>query len=641
MRQTTRVQMTGAPQSYKNRLGVVDRGLYALFSRHADEPAHSTDRRRYRAAGLETSFDLYIARVYGIAWGTGIATAVALFAGSMLLPAELLAPVGSFLAEGLPVVNHDLTPGLSRLSVALAVATVVGICSRWLVIRAGRVYLGRVAAARRAEIERTLPGAVRYLRVLASGSSDRREMLERVANQQAYGATADSFQQVLNKATLTGNLDAGITEVARDTPSRDVLAPFLLKFREHASQSRDSLESYLEMEGRLLSQQQERTHERASGYMELVAELFVVLLVFPALAVLILTVASVLSPELAETVTTPVGEASYRLLLVYASVAFVLLVGGASALTVASLRPADHGAPSYQRPSSWRDVLRTTTRNPASAAVVCLVPGGVVTAGLWMLGYSWMNVVLLGYAAYGIPVGVVASRRAAIDDAKDREIQDFVHAVSGHVSLGMPFPDAVQRVAEDVDFGPLQPDVEALAFNLSLTTGVDETDDVRAAALDRFVDLVGTPLASQTVGLVVGALAAGSNTEKVFETLETEIGRLYHQRKALRSRLMVYVAVGWTTALLVVGVVVAVNATVLDGFSQLSSVAGSTGGMALDPEAVDPPRDRERFYLVTQATVLACGWFAGVASRGRYEALLHSGVLVFITYIVFTGLGVV
>jgi hypothetical protein len=237
-------------------------------------------------------------------------------------------------------------------------------------------------------------------------------------------------------------------------------------------------------------------------------------------------------------------------------------------------------------------------------------------------------------------VGLVAVRRKRRDDAKDREIRDFVHAVSGHVSLGRPFPDAVARVAEDVDLGPLQSDVDALAFNLTLTGSADRGADGQAAALDRFVDQVGTPLASQTVGLVVGAIQAGSDTEHVFETLETEIGRLYHERKALRSRLLVYVAVGWTTGLLVVGIVVAVNATVLDGFAQLSTVSDASTGIALDPSAVDPARDRERFYLVTQATVIACGWFAGMASRGTYEALLHSGLLVVVTYIVFTGLGV-
>lgn len=619
-------------------LGPLDSGLYALFARHADSDRHASDRKRYRAAGLNTSFDVFLARVYGMAWVSALVVAFCVAGLAALAPTG---PLEAFLADGLPVVNRAPFPATSSVVAGLLLAVVCGATSRWLVVRGGRFYLSRMASARRADIERTLPGAVRYLRVLASGSNDQREMLERVAEQDAYGATADSLQRALNKATLTGSLDEGLAMVARDTPSRDLLSPFLLKFREHASQSRDSLAGYLELEGRLLSQKQQRAHERASGYMELIAELFVVLLVFPALAVLILTVASVLSPALSAEVQTPLGATTRRALIVYASIAFVLAVGASAAWTVAALRPTDRSIPTYERPASPWATLRTATTNPASAAVVCLGPALAVGASLVSLGAVPANVLLLGYAAYGIPVGVVAVRRASRDDAKDREIQDFIHAVSGHVSLGQPFPAAVERVSREVDFGPLQSDVESLAFNLSLTTSVDETEDVRAAALDRFVDQVGTPLAAQTVGLVVGALEAGSNTEDVFETLETEIGRLYHERKALRSRLLVYAAVGWTTALLVVGIVVAVNATVLDGFTQLSGVAGSTQGMSIDPNAVDPERDRMRFYLVTQATVLACGWFAGVASRGIYEALLHSGLLVVITYVVFTGLGVV
>jgi archaellum biogenesis protein FlaJ (TadC family) len=620
-------------------IGRLDRGLYALFSRHADRQVHDRDRRRYRAAGLDTGFDVFIARLYGLAWGVAVAAAVVLLLSVLFLPSTVTGRILGFLADGLPVLNRTTIPSIPRLYVGVVLACLAAVVLRWLVLRAGRVYLARLAATRRREIERTLPGAVRYLRVLASGTNDQREMLRRVADQEAYGATARSFRTALNKAALTGSLDEGLSMVARDTPSRDLLSPFLLKFQEHAAQGRDSLEGYLQMEGRLLSHRQERVHERASGYLELVAELFVVLLVFPALSVLILTVASVLSPELTETVPTPVGPLMVRTLLTYASVLFVLAVGAGAAWAVVALRPTDSATPSYERPSGIRATLETTHSNPASAAVVLLAPALLVTAALWTLGYNPANVLLLGYAAYGIPVGVVAVRRAKLDDAKDREIRDFVHAVSGHVSLGRPFPDAVKRVSREVDLGPLQSDVEALAFNLGLTTSADETADVRASALDRFVDRVGTPLSSQTVGLVVGALEAGSDTERVFETLETEIGRLYHERKALRSRLMVYVAVGWTTALLVVGIVVAVNATVLDGFSQLSDVAGSTGGMSLNPEAVDPERDRALFYLVAQGTVVACGWFAGTASRGRYEALLHSGLLVLVTYVVFTGLG--
>jgi len=39
--------------------------------------------------------------------------------------------------------------------------------------------------------------------------------------------------------------------------------------------------------------------------------------------------------------------------------------------------------------------------------------------------------------------------------------------------------------------------------------------------------------------------------------------------------------------------------------------------------------------------MLACGWFAGAANRGRYDALLHSAALVAVAYLVFAGVGMV
>jgi Flp pilus assembly protein TadB len=322
---------------------------------------------------------------------------------------------------------------------------------------------------------------------------------------------------------------------------------------------------------------------------------------------------------------------------VYGSAGFVLVVGALAAYLVEAMRPRGFSWSGHER-STGLGRLANTPSNPADAAVVLLAPALCVAALLWEYGVDPANVVLLSYAAFAVPVGVVAVRCARIDDAKDREIQDFVHAVSGHVSLGRPFGDAVERVAADVDLGPLNPDVAELAFNLSVTT---RGEDVRAAALDRFVERVDTQLAAQTVGLVAGALDAGSDADAAFEALQAEVGRLYHEKRALRSRLLVYVAVGWTTAVLVVGITVAVNTSVLDSFAQLSSVsnAASSGGLSIDPGAVDLQRDRYRFYVVTQATMLACGWFAGAASRGRYDALLHSGLLVAFAYAVFTGVG--
>ncbi|MCT9095698.1 type II secretion system F family protein [Haloarchaeobius sp. HME9146] len=620
------------------RDGLLDRLCYALFSRHADRRRHDADRKRYRATAIDVPFDLYVSRVYAGSWLVGLACAA--FGGwlTLALGDRVMTTVVDFLAAGVPVLAPGTVPSLPPLAHALAVALVLGGGGKWVTRLFGGRYLKWVAAARRTDIDRTLPGAVRYLRALSTGSDDQRDMLRKVAdNREAYGETAVAARTVLNKAALTGSLDAGLRIVARDTPSRDALAPFLLKFREHADQGAAELTSYLQMEARMLGHRQTRDRDRAEGFLELLAELFIVLLVLPALLVIVLTVMSVLTPGLNQPTPTPVGPVTARQLIVYGSALFVLVVGWCAASLVGHLRPPN-GVPSYRRPSGVLQTLATATTNPASAAVVWALPALLFVLVVFVLGERPVSAILLGYVAYAVPVGAVAMRRAGVDDAKDREIKDFVHAISGHIALGRPFAEAVSLVARDVDLGALDADVADLAFNATLTT---RTGDLRAQALARFVDRVGTPLAEQTMGLVTGALDAGSDVETVFDTLQTEVGRLYHEKKALQNAMLVYVAVGWTVALLIVGIMIAVNTYVLDSFAQLSAVSTPGTGFALDPNAVQVDREHFRFYVVTQATMLASGWFAGMANRGWYDALLHSGSLVLVAHVVFRGVGMV
>ncbi|GAA0245249.1 type II secretion system F family protein [Haladaptatus pallidirubidus] len=625
--------------SGKNALGILDRALYALFSRHADHTRHDRDRKRYRATDVNASFDVFLSRTYGLSWAVFLATFCWAFLVTVAVPESVLAGMASFFHDGLPVLDRIRVPNVPRTHAATGLAVVCATLGKRTTVWFGGLYLGWSASARRSNIERTLPGAVRYLRALSSGSDDKIAMLRKVADrEESYGDTAVAFRKVLNKAALTGSVEDGLRIVARDTPSRDVLAPFLLKFREHAEQGPDALEQYLQMESRMLSNRQSRTRQQAQGFLELIAEMFIVLLVIPALLVIVLTVMSVLSPGLATAAPPPFGWLSVRALIIYSSGAFILVVGAGAAAVMSSLRPADQSAPRHPRSTQVSELLKTILVNPANTAVLAVPLIFCVGGLLWMLDYALVDTILLSYVAFALPVGLVSVRRSRIDDAKDREIKDFVHAVSAHVGLGRPFSKAVHRVARDVDLGALQSDVTDLAFNANLTT---RNGDLRRDALTRFVENVGTPLADQTIGLVTGTLDVGGDTETVFDTLQVEIGRLYHQKKALRSNMLVYVVVGWTTALLIIGIMIAVNAYVLDSFSQLSAVSNSNAGLALDPNAVQPARDRHRFYVVTQTTMLACGWFAGYASRGFYEALLHSAALVAVAYFIFAGAGMI
>lgn len=633
----------------------LDRGVYALFARHADRSRHDRAREWYRAADLRIGFDRYLARAYALSWLVGLWAAALTVLAGLVVPAGWLAALAAVAHDGLPLVQRLSWPALPRFPVAVGLGLLAGWLARRGTVRLAGTYLRWVASARRAAIEWTLPGAVRYLRALATGSDDGRTLLGQVAAADAYGETSAAFRRVLNRAALTGSLDVGLRRVARDTPSRETLAPFLLKFREHADQGADALSQFLEMESRMLSHRQARARQRAEDFLELVAELFVVLLVLPALLVVVVTVLAVLAPGLSEPVSTPLGGTTPRALLAYGSAVFVLVIGAGATALVASLQPPSAAPPTHERPGGLGTLL-TAPRNPASAAVVAVVPGLAVLGAALALGYPPARATLLAYVAYGLPVGLVAVRRARLDDAKDREIRDFVHAVAGRVTLGRPLADAVAAVARETDLGELSDDVADLAYRLDLAAAppspgagdADQPDastaDGRTAALDAFVESVGTPLAEQTIGLVTGALELGGDPEAAFETLQTEVGRLRHERKALRSSMLVYVAVGWTTALLVVGIVLAVHGHVLDGFAQLSAVqdaGGSAATTALDPAAVDRARSGRRFYWVAQATMLACGWFAGTAARGRYEALLHSAALALVCHVAFAAAGVV
>ncbi|QRY24969.1 type II secretion system F family protein [Halobacterium sp. BOL4-2] len=606
-------------------LGVVDRTLCALFARHADRDRHTTTRTRYREARPGVGFGAFVARVYAVSWLACAAVGAAVSVGGVASGVRV------------PVLNEG-----QQVAGWLACGALVGAAAKRATVRAGDRYLAWRAGLRRAAIRATLPGAVRYLSVLASGTPSERDLLARAAARTgAYGETAAAFRGVLATAELTGSVDRGLRVAARDTPSQALLAPFLVKFREHAAQGPDALRQYLDMEARMLADSRERAQERAASALELVAELFVVVLVLPVLVAIITTVVSVLAPGFSAPVAVPhtTHTTTVRALLVYGSAAFVLGVGALAAWLVGALRPRGLTWNAHRR-SRGVAVLTNAPRNPADTAVVAALPS--VGVACWLAAHELgaVNAVLMGYVAFALPVGAVAARRARIDDAKDRELQAFVHAVAGHVGLGRPFGGAVSRVARGVDLGALNPDVDDLAVALAATT-TPRAGGVRRAALAGFVERVDTQLAAQTVGLVSGALDAGSDADATFEALQSEVGRLYHEKRSVRSRLLVYVAVGWTTALLVVGITVAVSHTVLGSFTQLSAVsdAASAGGLSIDPRAVDVARDRFRFYVVTQATMLACGWFAGAASRGRYSAVLHSGVLVAVAYAVFTGVG--
>ena len=141
----------------------VDRGLYAMFSRHADRARHDRDRDRYRGAALDVGFDTYLARVYGASWlvaaGIGTFAALAMFA----LPAPALQGGWRTVLAAVPALPPRVAPGLPKSYAAAAAALLAGTVGKVLTVKTGSAYLKWRAEARRSAIERTAPGRVRSM----------------------------------------------------------------------------------------------------------------------------------------------------------------------------------------------------------------------------------------------------------------------------------------------------------------------------------------------------------------------------------------------------------------------------------------------------------------------------------------------
>lgn len=600
----------------------LDRVLLWAFGRHAGRGRNATLRKRYRATARSPPFERFVSRLYALSW-----VAFLLGAGLALVGVgHLPHPVHSAIVDGvaaLPILSKGAVDRVFDPTLAVA----AGALARQATFRGAIALLDRQIARRRRRIERSLPRTVRFMHVLASGTTDVATLLAHVADRErAFGETARAFDRILGTRDVVGSVDGAVRIVARDTPSRQTLAPFLLTMRSRAREGPDAVGRFLHLESRMLARRDARRTGTAKRYLGSVLRLFVALLVLPVVAVIVIGVATGVGGW--TPVPTPLVARWIReqVVLSPASAILVLALGALTTALVYLLRPPNYRWSRYQSSTTLRGILGTSHRNPANALVV-LGPVAAVLA-LWSVtrGTQPFTAVTLGYVVVALPVGLVDWRRARIDAAKDRHLPEFIHEIAHQVHLGRSFTEAVEHVAADQRLGPLDHDVANLAFDLRVAPN---DRPIRAAALDRFVDRIGTPLAERTVGMIAGALDAGSRTAAAFEALQTEAGRLYHEERAVRDELPVVMAVGWAASLLVVGVVVAVNVAALgttDPVGRSAVVAGGGSG---------PPA----FYLLTQATVLSSGWFAGVAGRGVFEGLFHSGALVLVTYLAFVGSG--
>lgn len=594
----TRPILTDLPGSFQ----AVDRVLAALFGRHAANPRHEHNRLAHRGANLSISFRTFLARLYGGAWLAG----------------GTVTAVGAVVSQAVPA------------------AVAAGIVFRLLVVWAGCRYLHLRALTRKRALERTLPGAVRHLRILSTGEIDGREMLSEVAAHPAlYGETAVTFRRVLNRTQLAGGLSRGLRDVATETPS-DVFSSFLLRLQAVVGTGKGALTDHLELEARMLEDQKRRGQARRSSYAELVGEVVGLVIVLPAAVAVLVTTAGLVLPGLYEPAVMPVGELSPAAVLLYGCAIGVLIVGIAAAVLLQTLRRHPSRS-AWTVPSGIGQLVETGLRNPASTAVILAPLAGGISWGLFRVGLEAPTAGLYGYALFAIPTGLVGLRYEQRALVMDRELREFVHGLAAVTGRGRTFSEAVEEVSTEYSLDRLSPAVSTLAFNLRVGTQSDT--DVREAALSNFAANVGTPLARRLAAILSGAFTAGCQTPELFELLEEDLDHVYHRSRTAKRTMRGLVLVVWATALVTAAILAVIGVYVLDGIAQLAAVPNVAATVpGVGPTAAGGVSSYQ-LYILAAATAVSCGWVAGALNGSRGGIFLHSGVLGLVVFMGFRLLG--
>ncbi len=599
---------------------LLDGIAYRAFSHQLETRARTTDRSRFRALGTSHPYETFRIRQYAIGWV--LALAVAWMAG--LVGYDLL--VGATSGGELDSILRS-APAWQLATIAAGFGTVLGLMTRLTFDRLVSLALRSLARRRRTRIQRTLPGAVRFLRVVATAAPDLRTLVEAVASrEQIHGATARRFDAIRRRAALTGRYQAAVKAAARDTPANSTLAPFLVTFVKRARQGDEPLRSFLAAESRLLATEDERRSRREGRLRGRVIGTFVVLLAAPLLVTIGFLWAGVLVPGIEGPTADLLGPVQANLLTLVGTGAIVV-IGGTAALFAIVLRPQ---ADRWAVPEPAQSVRQTVRRCLANPTNTLLVTGPIAMAVLGLgvlLGWNLGLTLLVGYLVVALPTGLVDLRRARRRSRMDAALPSFVHQLSDRLDGGSPLRAAVADIAMEEQNGPLQGPVEKLAADLRLLQG---PAGGRKRALERFVGRIGTPVAGRTIGLAIGAIEAGADAKAAVSHLRTETGRLEHGADARRGGFPAVLLIGGAVATFVVAIIAVVNGMILETATPTGPVAGVT----MELGAADPT-PRPELFVLTQVTMLASGLFAGLTGRGVYEGLLHSGVLLVIAAVGF------
>jgi flagellar protein FlaJ len=276
---------------------VLASSFYPLSQRLFDEDDEFvvTTQQKLTEARMPETVEIYLARALGLGtiaglalWLLGIVVGYSLFATGLVQVGTLL---------GIPIANETVLAVVEALRVPVLIFTtglVFGTAGFGLGFGTLLAVPYMRASARQREINLLLADAVAFMYALSVGGLNQLEIIEAMARaDDTYGEVAREFQSILQETEyFDDDYRTAIRKQVDATPSDD-LAEFLTDMLAIVD-SGGNMEQFLEDKKHKHMRTAKQQQERILDTLELFAEMYITLSLFPLLLIIVLVVMSML-----------------------------------------------------------------------------------------------------------------------------------------------------------------------------------------------------------------------------------------------------------------------------------------------------------------------------------------------------------
>jgi flagellar protein FlaJ len=244
---------------------------------------------------------------------------------------------------------------------------------------------------------------------------------------------------------------------------------------------------------------------------------------------------------------------------------------------------------------------------------------------------GWLHILSIALLVGLGPYGYYAAKQQQRIRLMEERFPDLLRDLASSHKGGLTMSAAV-TVSARGDYGPLSPEVEKMADQLSWNVSFDD-------ALAQLADRVRTPLVRRTISLILEATRSGGNTTDVLLAAAREARELKILERQRRLNMSVYTIVIYVTFfvfLFVTGVLYdRFVPAILDAGTQAAE-QGLAGAAVIDLDGLRREDYRAFYFSAAIVQALGNGILAGVMGSGKAVlGLRHAFWMVLISYLAF------